>query len=118
MPTATPDAKAIQPPHSSANPTQPQADRVLIGAAAEARPYQLRIAANALRMFRGTWRNRVGQNEPPAHSVLVESPTGSGKTLMALAIAHQMQQEFGFSIGWAAMRRNLLTQARNENQGN
>lgn len=88
----------------------------LVGAIAEPRPYQLRIAENALRMFRGTWRNRVGEIEPPAHSVMVESPTGSGKTIMALAIARQMQQEFGFSVGWAAMRRNLLTQARNENR--
>ena len=47
---------------------------------------------------------------------MIESPTGSGKTIMALAIARQMQQEFGFSIGWAAMRRNLLTQAQNENR--
>jgi len=98
------------------NNTEPTSDSVLIGAAAETRPYQLRIAENALRMFRGTWRNRVGQLEPSAHSVMVESPTGSGKTIMALAIARQMQREFGFSIGWAAMRRNLLAQAQNENR--
>jgi len=113
MPTTTTDAQANQPLQSLLNNTEPTSDSVLIGAAAETRPYQLRIAENALRMFRGTWRNRVGQLEPSAHSVMVESPTGSGKTIMALAIARQMQREFGFSIGWAAMRRNLLAQAQN-----
>jgi superfamily II DNA or RNA helicase len=47
---------------------------------------------------------------------MVESPTGSGKTVMGLAIARYMQTKFGFSIGWVAMRRNLLAQAQQENQ--
>ncbi|MBC8876254.1 MAG: DEAD/DEAH box helicase family protein [Planctomycetes bacterium] len=89
---------------------------LLAGTTVEPRPYQARIVSNAIAMYRGTWSNRAGELEPPAHSVLVESPTGSGKTIIALAIARQMQQEFGFTIGWVAMRRNLLAQARSENR--
>lgn len=116
MRTRTPDVLLDKSTHTATNPIGSHGDDSLIGAIAEPRPYQLRIAENALCMFRGTWRNRVGDLEPPAHSVMVESPTGSGKTIMALAIARQMQEEFGFSIGWAAMRRNLLAQARHENR--
>ena len=45
-----------------------------------------------------------------------ESPTGSGKTIMGLAIARWMQQNLGYRVGWTAMRRNLLAQAVAENQ--
>ena len=89
---------------------------LLAGTSVESRPYQLRILAKAMRMFRGTCRNRAGELEPAAQSVLIESPTGSGKTVMGLAIARQFQQEFGFSVGWVAMRRNLLAQAEEENR--
>jgi len=89
--------------------------RLLAGTTVDPRPYQLRIVLEAFRMFQGKYRNRIGDIEPPAHSVMVESPTGSGKTVMGLAIARQMQQQFGFSVGWVAMRRNLLAQAQKEN---
>ncbi len=92
-----------------------QSSGLLVGTTVEPRPYQLRIVTKALRMFQGTYRNRTGEIEPPAHSVMVESPTGSGKTVMGLAIARQLQREFGFSVAWVAMRRNLLAQAREEN---
>ncbi len=81
----------------------------------EIRPYQSRIVDKSLAMFAGEYVNRAGETEPAAHSVLIESPTGSGKTIMGLEVARQMQRRFGFSIGWVAMRRNLLTQARREN---
>ena len=58
----------------------------------------------------------VGSPSRIAHSVLVESPTGSGKTIMGLEVARQMQRRYGFSIGWVAMRRNLLSQAEEENR--
>jgi superfamily II DNA or RNA helicase len=89
---------------------------LLAGTSVESRPYQLRILSKALRMFRGTFRNRAGDLEPAVHSVMIESPTGSGKTVMGLAIARQMQREFGYSVGWVAMRRNLLAQAEEENR--
>ncbi|QDU95234.1 DEAD/DEAH box helicase [Lignipirellula cremea] len=88
---------------------------LLDGVSVDARPYQLRIASNAVRMFRGEHRNRAGELAPPAASVMIESPTGSGKTVMGLTVARRLQQEFGYSIGWVAMRRNLLSQAMEEN---
>lgn len=82
----------------------------------EARDYQLRIVRKALAMFQGTYRERGERCEPPVHSVMVESPTGSGKTVMGLMIARWLQQRLGWSVGWVAMRRNLLAQAERENR--
>ena len=82
----------------------------------EPRPYQLRIVSKAIRMFEGTHRNRAGALDPAAHSVLVESPTGSGKTVMGLAISRYLQETHKLSIGWVSMRRNLLAQASEENR--
>ena len=69
----------------------------------DTRPYQRRIVAKALTHF-----SDVG-------SVLIESPTGSGKTVMGLLIAGALQRERGYRVGWCAMRRNLLTQVAREN---
>lgn len=82
----------------------------------ELRPYQLRIVTKAVRMFSGTYENRHGETEPAAASIMIESPTGSGKTVMGLTIARYLQQTYGYSIGWVAMRRNLLNQAQFENR--
>jgi len=73
----------------------------------EARPYQQRIIARTLGLLKAS-----------VSSVLIEAPTGSGKTVMALAIAQAMQEQLGMSVGWAAMRRNLLAQAAVENARN
>jgi len=81
-----------------------------------ARPYQRRIIEKVVGLFRGTARDAKGVTEPQVSSVLVESPTGSGKTIMGLAIARWMQQNLGYRVGWTAMRRNLLAQAAAENQ--
>ena len=82
----------------------------------EARPYQARIVAKVLGLFDGTAAGPGGAAPGPAvSSVLVESPTGSGKTVMGLAVARAMQERHGMSVGWAAMRRNLLAQAAAEN---
>ncbi len=59
--------------------------------------------------------DRRGEPEPAVSSVLVESPTGSGKTVMGLAVAAHLQRHHGMRVGWAAMRRNLLAQAAAEN---
>lgn len=81
----------------------------------EARPYQLRIIRKACQMFSGTYSNRRNELEDAASSVLIESPTGSGKTVMGLAVARWMQLMYGHRVGWVAMRRNLLSQAAREN---
>ncbi|MEM6315222.1 MAG: DEAD/DEAH box helicase family protein [Planctomycetota bacterium] len=70
----------------------------------EPRDYQQRIVADALEHFAGD-----------GTSVLVESPTGSGKTVMGLLIAQAIQQQRSFRVGWCAMRRNLLIQVHREN---
>jgi superfamily II DNA or RNA helicase len=78
-------------------------DRIA-GTAVEPRPYQGRIVSQVLDFFL-TKRLR---------SVLIESPTGSGKTVMGLLAAWGMQRSLGLKVGWVAMRRNLLTQTAAE----
>jgi superfamily II DNA or RNA helicase len=67
-------------------------------------------------MFRGRYRNGAREVEPAARSVMIESPTGSGKTVMGLLIAKALQEQMGAKVGWVAMRRNLLQQAQCENE--
>ncbi len=81
----------------------------------EPRPYQSRIMSKAIQMFGGQFRDRTGRIDPAVESVMIESPTGSGKTVMGLTVARWMQRQHGFSIGWVSMRRNLLAQAAEEN---
>ena len=69
------------------------------------RPYQRRIVGKAVELF-----SRQG-----LRSVLIESPTGSGKTVMGLLIARALQETLGLRVGWVAMRRYLLDQAAAEN---
>lgn len=71
----------------------------------ETREYQRRIVLK-------TWHEYA----QGAGSVLIHSPTGSGKTIMGLLAARGFQDSFGMRIGWVAMRRNLLTQVQRENQ--
>jgi superfamily II DNA or RNA helicase len=91
-------------------------DRLMATCQAQARPYQRRIITSALQMFAGTYKARSGSLCPASNSVLIESPTGSGKTVMGLATAAIIQRATGASIGWVAMRRNLLAQVEAENQ--
>ncbi len=70
------------------------------------RPYQQRIVAKAVEQF--TSRD--------LRSILLESPTGSGKTVMGLLIAKALQEQLGLKVGWVAMRRYLLSQAEEENR--
>ncbi len=70
----------------------------------EARPYQQRVCVQTLECYANKLR-----------SVLIESPTGSGKTAMALLIAKIMQEKHDIGIGWVAMRRTLLKQAKEAN---
>ena len=82
----------------------------------EMRPYQQRITETATAGFLGRLRNKAGDIQINDRSILVESPTGSGKTVIGWSIANQMQREIpDLHIAWYAMRRNLLTQAEREN---
>ena len=71
----------------------------------EPREYQRRIVLR-------TWKEFAGS----ARSILIHSPTGSGKTVMGLLVARGLQQGANLRIGWVAMRRNLLAQVRRENE--
>jgi superfamily II DNA or RNA helicase len=81
----------------------------------EQRPYQERIVQKVLSLFAGSYLNRKGERKAMVNSVLIESPTGSGKTIMGLIVAKYLQTTFGFRVGWVAMRRNLLAQVATEN---
>ena len=87
----------------------------LSGLDIESRPYQQRIVRQACEMFDGTHVCSTGRPEDAASSLLIESPAGSGKTVMGLAVARYLQATRGYRVGWAARRRNLLTQAAREN---
>jgi superfamily II DNA or RNA helicase len=85
-------------------------ESLFTGTSAQAREYQERICRKVLSMMDGTWQARDSRVPDAAKSVLIEAPTGSGKTVMALAIA-QWGAAHGQRVGFVAMRRNLLTQA-------
>lgn len=70
------------------------------GTTAEVRDYQVRTCDAVSRLLLG---------DDPVHSVLINSPTGSGKTVMGLALA-RLGKSLGKKVGWTAMRRNLLKQ--------
>jgi len=91
-------------------------DLLVLHSRIEPRSYQNRIVTEALNMFLGAYRNGAGEVEPAARSVMIESPTGSGKTCMGLLIAKALQQHEGVRVGWVAMRRNLLEQVKVENE--
>lgn len=83
---------------------------------AQPRPYQERIVNKTSDMFMGRHRGSDGKIQKPSRSVLIQSPTGSGKTIMALLAARLLQEQNPeLVVGWVAMRRNLLAQARKEN---
>ena len=71
----------------------------------EPRDYQARIIAKAFDAFVNS----------KFQSILIESPTGSGKTAIGLILCKLLEEKFGYSFGWVAMRRKLLLQAAKEN---
>lgn len=89
-------------------------DRLLEGVRVEPRDYQRRVVERVIEMFSGPHVDRKAEL-PEARSVIVESPTGSGKTVMGLLVARWAQEQLGMRVVWAAMRRNLLAQASREN---
>jgi superfamily II DNA or RNA helicase len=83
----------------------------------EPRLYQRELVGKTTSMYLGTYTNGADQVEPPVRSVLIESPTGSGKTVMGHLIARVLQEQNPeMVVAWTAMRRNLLSQAAVENQ--
>lgn len=84
--------------------------------ALEVREYQQRMVQKVLGLYRGTFVDGQGNRQKSVQSVLLESPTGSGKTVMGMLIAAKMQDAAPIRIGWVAMRRNLLAQAERENE--
>ncbi|MHA2082972.1 MAG: DEAD/DEAH box helicase [Planctomycetota bacterium] len=94
-------------------------DSVIQKTKVQPRPYQRRIVTKTTQMFRGDYVDEHTGNglDEPISSVMIESPTGSGKTVMALLAAKTLQQDDpDLVIGWVAMRRNLLVQAERENR--
>ncbi len=82
----------------------------------DARPYQRRVVVKVLQMFDGSHSNVAGELVSAARSVMIESPTGGGKSCMRLLIAKARQVHAGAKVGWVAMRRNLLQQVQVENR--
>ena len=97
-----------------------QVQEILASTNLQAREYQERIVQKVVDMFLGRHTDMRGVLKPAHKSVMIESPTGSGKTSMALLAAKMMVEEVAqqggkpLMIVWVAMRRNLLTQAYNE----
>lgn len=73
----------------------------------EPRDYQARLISKASTAFA----------VDKLKSVLIESPTGSGKTVMGLMVLKMLQQaDPNLHFGWVAMRKKLLAQAADENK--
>ena len=72
---------------------------------AERREYQQRLIEKTNKLFHNGFK-----------SILINSPTGSGKSYMGLASAKLLQDEFNIGVAWVAMRRNLLKQVLVENE--
>lgn len=72
----------------------------------EYREYQVRAVGNTVKAVADGHEH-----------ILLLSPTGSGKTVMALTIAKMLREIYGYTTGWCAMRRHLLLQASDENDG-
>lgn len=90
-------------------------ESLLVGTGIEPRPYQYRVVQKTTDMLFGRYKNGAGEIEPAVDSVMVESPTGSGKTVMALMTIAAIQSEIpDLVVGWVAMRRNLLMQVERE----
>lgn len=97
------------PPHADT------VDRLAGAVRIEPRDYQRRVVGRVIEMFSGPHVDRKAEL-PAARSVMVESPTGSGKTVMGLLLAKWAQETLGMRVVWTAMRRNLLAQVERENR--
>jgi superfamily II DNA or RNA helicase len=92
-------------------------DQLLARTAVSPRPYQQRIVQQVSDAYQGKSISRQGGSESAVRSILIESPTGSGKTVMGLLAARFLQEQHpDLAVGWVAMRRNLLLQAEREHE--
>lgn len=82
----------------------------------EPRPYQQRIIRKICELFTGKYIDPDNNCRRKCTSIMLESATGSGKTAMAWMVARYLQRTAGFLVCWSAIRRNLLSQARQENE--
>lgn len=83
----------------------------------EVRPYQREVVLESFNRFMGSHHDRHGRKLATHKSVLIESPTGSGKTCMGMLTAKALQQlDPDLQIMWTAMRKPLLKQAVNANE--
>ena len=73
----------------------------------ESRPYQERIHQKGVDYF-------AEDSDGVAKTLLIESPTGSGKTVMGVRLCQALAAQ-GLKIGWVAHRRELLKQAEKTN---
>lgn len=73
----------------------------------ESRSYQTRIHDKATEYLSSDF-------EGIAKTLMIESPTGSGKTVMAMRLAKHLEEQ-GHKIGWIAHRKELLEQAESCN---
>lgn len=71
----------------------------------EQRPYQHKIVERTVQAVADGHQN-----------ILIESATGSGKTLMALMVIQALHEKYGWTAGWTAMRKHLIHQASEENK--
>lgn len=77
----------------------------------DTRPYQKRCVTRTVDYFR---LKRTA--DTISSSVMIESATGSGKTVMALTAAKLMQESHDVVWGFSAMRKNLLHQSAQMNR--
>jgi superfamily II DNA or RNA helicase len=74
----------------------------------ESRSYQTRIHDKSLEYF-------DVESDGIAKTLMIESPTGSGKTVMAMRLAKHLEEQ-GHKVGWIAHRKELLEQAEECNK--
>lgn len=72
---------------------------------AERRDYQVRLIDKTLHLYENGFR-----------SILLNSPTGAGKSYMGLAVVKKLQELHNVGAAWVAIRRNLLKQVVVENE--
>jgi superfamily II DNA or RNA helicase len=58
----------------------------------------------------------IGHFEAGDRTVMIESPTGSGKTIMGLRVLQHFERDRGLRANWVSMRRNLLAQVTQANE--
>jgi len=75
----------------------------------ETRSYQERIHTRSMEYLKAPRGNAI------AKTLLIESPAGSGKTIMGIRLCKWLEDQ-GHKIGWIAHRRELLKQAQQANE--